>query len=119
MHILHKQELSIFVFKSARCLAHDGGGHIFPDGHPHLDERARGAAREWEWRTRFFFYEEIFFVGKNAVCKINFFQTEPGNAVDARNKSTERSWYTTALQKWTHFFEPLMAMRKCTIAQMR
>ena len=86
MHILHKQELSIFVFKSARCLAHDGGGHIFPDGHPHLDESARGAAREWEWRTRFFFYEEIFFVGKNAVCKINFFQTEPGNAVDARNK---------------------------------
>ena len=27
--------------------------------------------------------------------------------------------YTTALQKWTLFFEPLMAMRKCTIAQMR
>ena len=41
-----------------------------------MDERARGAAREWEWRTRFFFYEEIFFVGKNAVCKINFFQTD-------------------------------------------
>ena len=78
MHILHKQELSIFVFKSARCLAHDGGGHIFPDGHPHLDERAKGAAHAREWRTRFFFYEEIFFVGKNAVCKINFFQTEPG-----------------------------------------
>ena len=26
---------------------------------------------------------------------------------------------STALQKWTLFFEPLMAMRKCTIAQMR
>ena len=93
-HAAHNAPCDLLVrLLQKHHLVHDAGAQLLPDGRSHPGKSARGAAREREWRTRFFFYEEIFFVGKNAVCKIIFFllnremQLKPAN-------SGQKSWFT-------------------------